>query len=89
MEGGSGMDIISILLSVLIAMMIGTVVDKLSPLDMPGSWAGAMIAGFIGNWLGILLFGAWGPMLAGFSFIPARIGAIIVALIAGSIKKAL
>ena len=83
------MDIIAILLSVLIAMVIGTVADKLSPLDMPGSWAGAIVAGFIGNWLGTLLFGTWGPMLAGFSLIPALLGAIIVAIVAGTIKKLL
>ncbi|MFD1039448.1 GlsB/YeaQ/YmgE family stress response membrane protein [Virgibacillus byunsanensis] len=83
------MSIITILLSVLIAMVIGTVADKLSPFDMPGSWAGAIIAGFIGDWIGTLLFGTWGPMLAGFSLVPALLGAIIVAIVAGSIVKLL
>ncbi|MGM7636591.1 GlsB/YeaQ/YmgE family stress response membrane protein [Bacillus sp. Hm123] len=81
------MSLITFLLSVIIAMVIGTVADKLSPFDMPGSWAGAILAGFIGNWIGTFLFGTWGPMIAGFSLVPALIGAIIVAIVAGSIAK--
>lgn len=81
------MDIIAFILSAMIALVIGTVADMLSPFGMPGRWAGAIVAGFVGNWIGTLLFGNWGPMLAGFSLVPALIGAIIVAIVAGSIAK--
>lgn len=47
-------------------MVIGMVAEKLTPFHMPGDWAGDIVAGFIGAWLGPLLFGTWGPMLLGF-----------------------
>ena len=81
------MSVVSFLLTVIIAMIIGIVADKLSPVKMPGSWAGAIVAGFIGAWVGELLFGAWGPILVGFSLIPALIGAFIVVIVAGTIAK--
>lgn len=81
------MSLISFILTALIAMVIGTVAEKLSPVDMPGGWAGAIVAGFIGAWLGPLLFGLWGPMLVGFSLVPALLGSIIVVILAGVIAK--
>lgn len=81
------MSVITFILTVIIAMVIGTVADKLTPFDMPGSWAGAIVAGFIGAWIGPLLFGTWGPTLVGFSLVPALIGAIIVVIVAGILAK--
>ena len=81
------MSLITFILTALIAMIIGTVAEKLSPVDMPGGWAGAIVAGFIGAWLGPLLFGIWGPMLVGFSLVPALLGSIIVVILAGVIAK--
>ena len=83
------MSVVTFILSAIIAMIIGIVADKLSPVNMPGSWAGAIVAGFIGAWIGPLFFGTWGPMVAGFSLIPALIGAIIVVIVAGIIAKLL
>jgi len=81
------MSIVTFIISVVIAMVIGMVADKLSPYHMPGSWAGSIVAGFIGAWIGEILFGTWGPMVAGFSLIPALIGAFIVVVVAGIIAK--
>lgn len=81
------MDIISLLLQLLIALIIGSVASIVTPYEMPGSWAGAIIAGFAGNWLGTYLFGTWGPMLEGFSLVPALFGAMIVSIIVGGVKK--
>ena len=81
------MSLLAFILSVIIAMVIGVVADKLSPFDMPGGWAGAIIAGFVGAWLGNGLFGTWGPIVAGFSLVPALIGAIIVVIIIGALAK--
>lgn len=81
------MSLLAFILSVIIAMAIGVVADKLSPFDMPGGWAGAIIAGFVGAWLGNGLFGTWGPIVAGFSLVPALIGAIIVVIIIGALAK--
>lgn len=82
------MDLVSFFLTTIMAFIIGTVADKLSPVSMPGDWAGALVAGFIGGWIGPYLFGTWGPAIAGFSLIPALIGAFIVVIIAGMIAKA-
>lgn len=81
------MSLTTFIITVLIAMVIGTVAEKLSPFKMPGSWAGAILAGFIGAWVGEYLFGIWGPMIAGFSIVPALLGAILVVITAGIIKK--
>ncbi|MCQ6276226.1 GlsB/YeaQ/YmgE family stress response membrane protein [Bacillus sp. V3B] len=81
------MSVSAFILSVIMAMVIGIVAEKLSPFDMPGGWAGAIIAGFVGTWLGNGLFGTWGPIVAGFSLIPALIGAIIVVIIVGFLSK--
>lgn len=81
------MSVLAFILSVIMAMVIGIVAEKLSPFDMPGGWAGAIIAGFIGTWIGNGLFGTWGPIVAGFSLIPALIGAIIVVIIIGALAK--
>jgi uncharacterized membrane protein YeaQ/YmgE (transglycosylase-associated protein family) len=81
------MSILTFIITALLALVIGTVADKLSPFDMPGSWAGALIAGFVGAWLGQILFGTWGPVLYGFALIPALIGAVFVVIVVGLIAK--
>lgn len=81
------MSVAAFIISVIIAMVIGTVADKISPFKMPGSWAGAIVAGYIGAWIGRILFGTLGPMVAGFSLVPALIGAIMVVIVAGIIAK--
>jgi uncharacterized membrane protein YeaQ/YmgE (transglycosylase-associated protein family) len=77
------MSILPFLLSVLIAFVIGSVAEKLSPYDMPGGFAGAIVAGFVGAWIGPVLFGHVGPMVAGFALVPSIIGAIIFVIIVG------
>lgn len=81
------MSLISFLISIFIAMVIGMVAAKLAPFKMPGSWAGAIVAGFIGAWVGDYFFGSWGPMVEGFSLVPALLGAIIVVIAAGILAK--
>jgi uncharacterized membrane protein YeaQ/YmgE (transglycosylase-associated protein family) len=81
------MSIISFFLAVVIAMIIGTVANKLSPLDMPGGWAGAIFAGFVGTWVGKHYFGTWGPVIEGFALVPAMIGAFIVVVVCGIVAK--
>ncbi|WP_102347707.1 GlsB/YeaQ/YmgE family stress response membrane protein [Bacillus sp. Marseille-P3661] len=81
------MDLITFILTAVMALVIGIVADKLSPFGMPGGWAGAIVAGFIGAWLGPDLFGSWGPVVAGIWLGPALIGAIIVVIVAGLIAR--
>jgi uncharacterized membrane protein YeaQ/YmgE (transglycosylase-associated protein family) len=77
------------------ALIIGGIIGWLAGLiigsDIPGGVIGNIIAGFIGAWLGSLLLGSWGPVVGGFYFIPALIGAIalvfIVSLIFRSFRR--
>lgn len=82
------MSVLSFILYVIMAMVIGLLAEKVTPFGVPGSWAGAIVVGMIGDWLGHYLFGSWGPYLLGFSLVPALIGAIIVVLVIGLIAKA-
>ncbi|HHW38758.1 MAG TPA: GlsB/YeaQ/YmgE family stress response membrane protein [Bacillales bacterium] len=79
------MGVVSFLLTAIIVVIIAAVADKLSPFSMPGSWAGLIIAGFSGEWIGSVIFGPWGPMVFGVSLIPALVGAFIVIFIVGLI----
>jgi uncharacterized membrane protein YeaQ/YmgE (transglycosylase-associated protein family) len=81
------MTLTSFLMAFLIAFVIGTVAEKLSPFKMSGSWAAAIFAGFMGAWLGEYLFGTFGPVIAGVSLVPALLGAIVVVIIGGVITR--
>jgi uncharacterized membrane protein YeaQ/YmgE (transglycosylase-associated protein family) len=69
------------------AIIIGYVADFFVKNSMPGGIIGSMIAGFVGAWLGSLLFGNFGPIIGGFAIIPAIIGAIIVIFVIGLITR--
>ncbi|WP_077622344.1 GlsB/YeaQ/YmgE family stress response membrane protein [Sediminibacillus massiliensis] len=81
------MDLLLFLLTIAIAWAIGTIADTISPYDMPGSWAGALVAGYAGTWFGSFLLGSWGPELAGFPLIPVLVGAFIFVTVIGAIKE--
>ncbi|WP_108671848.1 GlsB/YeaQ/YmgE family stress response membrane protein [Peribacillus acanthi] len=69
------------MLGFLWALIVGGIIGWLAGMiigrDVPFGIIGNIIAGFIGAWLGSLLFGTWGPDVGGFAIIPALIGAII------------
>ncbi|MGD6816467.1 GlsB/YeaQ/YmgE family stress response membrane protein [Metabacillus sp. 113a] len=77
----------NIIISVLVALVIGWVGDLLVKGSMPGGIIGSIIAGFAGAWLGHGLFGTWGPDIQGFAIIPAIIGAAIVVFVVQLIMK--
>jgi uncharacterized membrane protein YeaQ/YmgE (transglycosylase-associated protein family) len=81
------MSLISLVIILIIAFIIGIVADQLSPFRMPGSWAGAIIAGLLGSWIGPKLFGNWGPWIADVSLVPSLLGTIIVVVVIGAIAK--
>lgn len=51
------MNILPFILSVVMVMIIGLVADKIAPFQMLGGWAGAIVSGFIGAWVGPLFLG--------------------------------
>ncbi|WP_054956879.1 GlsB/YeaQ/YmgE family stress response membrane protein [Paenibacillus dakarensis] len=76
-----------LIISIVMAIIIGIIGDALVGNDMPGGIIGSMIAGFVGAWLGPMLMGAWGPEIGGFAIIPAIIGTAIFVFLLGIIAK--
>lgn len=77
----------AIILSVVMAILIGLIGDALVGHDMPGGILGSMIAGFVGAWIGSMLFGDFGPVIADFAVVPAIIGTAIFVFLLGLIGK--
>lgn len=65
----------------IIGGIIGWIGGIIAGHNIPGGIIGNIIAGLVGSWLGTLILGHWGPEVAGFSLIPAIIGAIILVFI--------
>ncbi|GAB6927221.1 hypothetical protein JCM10914A_12040 [Paenibacillus sp. JCM 10914] len=78
-----------IIISIVMAMIIGIIGDALAGHEMPGGVIGAMIAGFVGAWLGPWLFGAWGPIIGEFAIVPAIIGTAIFVFLLGLVARLL
>ncbi|MCM3786356.1 GlsB/YeaQ/YmgE family stress response membrane protein [Neobacillus mesonae] len=76
-----------IIISIVMAIIIGLIGDALVGHNMPGGILGSMIAGFVGAWIGSMLFGDLGPIIADFAVVPAIIGTAIFVFILGLIGK--
>ncbi|MHB8992425.1 MAG: GlsB/YeaQ/YmgE family stress response membrane protein [Chloroflexota bacterium] len=79
---------LGVIVTLLIAGLVGWLADVIVPGRMPWGWLGAILAGLVGSWLGTALLGRMGPVIAGIPIIPALIGAIILALIVELVFKA-
>lgn len=75
--------------SLIVGGVLGALAGAFLGKDVPGGIIGNIIAGFVGSWLGVTLFGAWGPAIGGFYIAPALIGAIILILILSLIMKSM
>lgn len=78
--------IIGVILTLVIAGLVGALADSLVPGDIPFGWLGAILAGLVGSWIGVMIFDAMrigtGPEIAGIAVIPAFVGALILAILA-------
>lgn len=81
------MSFLALIISVIVAMFIGILAKKIVPFHIPGGTAGAMIAGFVGAWIGHGILGTWGPVIAGFALFPALTGAVIFVSLLSLIGK--
>jgi len=77
----------SLLISIIMAIIIGFVADFFVKNSMPGGIIGSMVAGFVGAWIGNLLLGSFGPVVGGFAIIPALIGAILFIFVIGLLTR--
>jgi len=76
-----------LLLTLLVAGLVGWAADMVVPGRLPGGWIGAVLAGLIGGFIGRMLFHALGIRdlgfgLFGIELIPAFVGAILVVVAA-------
>jgi len=78
--------LIGLVLTLIVAGIVGWLADQVVPGRLPGGWLGAVLAGLIGGFIGGLLFQALGIntglRLAGVELIPAFVGAVLVAIAA-------
>jgi uncharacterized membrane protein YeaQ/YmgE (transglycosylase-associated protein family) len=79
--------LIGLLITLLIAGLIGWLADQIVPGRIPYGWLGAIVAGLLGSFIGGILLGEVGPTIGGISIIPALIGAIILAFVLEAIGK--
>ncbi|HEX2923693.1 MAG TPA: GlsB/YeaQ/YmgE family stress response membrane protein [Chloroflexota bacterium] len=74
-------NVLGVIITLIIAGLIGGLAEAVVPGRAPYGWIGAIAAGLLGSWLGTLLIGHVGPVLAGIPLIPAFAGAIIIVAI--------
>ncbi|MCL4466481.1 MAG: GlsB/YeaQ/YmgE family stress response membrane protein [Chloroflexi bacterium] len=79
--------LIGLLVMLLVAGFVGWLADLLVPGQLPYGWLGAIVAGLLGAVIGTLLIGHVGPTVAGIPFVPALLGAVIVAFAANLLLR--
>ncbi|MDI1445193.1 GlsB/YeaQ/YmgE family stress response membrane protein [Polyangium sp. 6x1] len=79
--------VLGVLVTLAIAALVGWIADRVVPGRLPYGWAGAMVAGLLGSWIGSLLIGPVGPTIARIPIIPAILGAVIVAFVVQFLVK--
>ena len=78
---------IGLVLTLVMAGLVGWAADAIVPGRLPGGWFGAVLSGLIGGFIGTWLFHALGIRKPGFELfgihlIPAFVGAVVIAVAA-------
>lgn len=71
---------IGVLVTLVIAGVVGWLAWKFVPIKLPYGFLGAIVAGLIGSWLGGWLLGDVGPELGGIAILPALVGSLLLAV---------
>jgi uncharacterized membrane protein YeaQ/YmgE (transglycosylase-associated protein family) len=76
--------LIGLLMTLIVAGLVGWAADAIVPGELPGGWIGAVLAGLAGGFLGQIIFHALslptlGLSIAGVALVPAFVGAVLVA----------
>lgn len=83
--------IVGVIVTLVIAGLVGALADSVVPGDRPFGWLGAILAGLFGSWLGVFLFDRMGIgtgiFIAGIPVIPAFVGALILAFLASLLHR--
>ena len=79
--------LIGLALHLFMAGLVGALADAVVPGKLPWGWVGAILAGLVGSWLGVLILGSRGPALFGIPIIPGFVGAVILAFLLSFVSK--
>ena len=71
------------ILSLIAGAIIGLLAGAITQPDNRRGCIGNVILGLLGSWIGQLLFGSWGPQMAGMAVVPSLLGAILLLAIFG------
>ncbi|MDQ8765871.1 GlsB/YeaQ/YmgE family stress response membrane protein [Streptococcus ruminantium] len=69
--------------SIIAGAIIGLIAGAITSSGDRRGCLGNIILGLAGSWIGQLLFGYWGPQLAGMALVPSVLGAILLIAIFG------
>ena len=69
--------------SMFVGLLVGFLAGTLTNRGERMGCFGKMFLGWIGAFIGHLLFGTWGPIIAGTAIIPAVLGSMIVLAVFG------
>ena len=75
--------------SMFVGLLVGFLAGTLTNRGERMGCFGKMFLGWIGAFIGHLLFGTWGPIIAGTAIIPAVLGSIIPAVLGSMIVLAI
>ncbi len=75
------------LLYLIVGGVIGALASVITKNDLPLGWVGNIVAGLLGSWLGLLIFGEIGPVIGGLYILPSLIGAVIFVAITSFLVK--
>ena len=78
---------LGLLVTLLIAGVVGWLAYKFVPVKLPYGFLGAVVAGLIGSWIGGWLLGDVGPSLGGIALFPALVGSLILAVFSTVITR--
>jgi uncharacterized membrane protein YeaQ/YmgE (transglycosylase-associated protein family) len=73
------------IMTVIIALSAGVVMNSIIRGKIKGGWGEAAIAGLVGAWIGAYMpfFNTFGPKFVDIAIVPAILGAVIAILILG------
>jgi uncharacterized membrane protein YeaQ/YmgE (transglycosylase-associated protein family) len=74
--------LLGVILTLVVAGLVGWAADAVVPGRLPGGWIGAVLAGIVGGFIGTLTLGKIGPTIFDINLIPAFIGAAAIAVVA-------
>jgi uncharacterized membrane protein YeaQ/YmgE (transglycosylase-associated protein family) len=78
---------IGLLVTLVIAGIVGWLAYKFVPVKLPYGFLGAIVAGLAGSWIGGWLLGDVGPSIGDIAIFPALVGSLILAVVSTVITR--